>query len=148
MADAKLSHVPEFRDPTARVFLTDKGARSLARSARLAAVGGRGFRLEMARAMADMIGLRTAAIDTAVENAIGNGARQLVILGAGYDGRAWRMPALPLTGMPPISARCTGTPSTSTSSSNGSSKPSRPRTVLAAASQSSGLSSYSASTGK
>jgi methyltransferase (TIGR00027 family) len=94
MADAQLSHVPEFRDPTARVFLTEKGARSLARSARLAAARGRGFRLEMARAVADMIGLRTVAIDTAVESAIANGAPQLVILGAGYDGRAWRMPAL------------------------------------------------------
>ena len=44
--------------------------------------------------MADMIALRTAAIDTAVRDAIAGGAKQLVILGAGYDGRAWRMPEL------------------------------------------------------
>jgi methyltransferase (TIGR00027 family) len=94
MADAALSHVPDFRDPTARVFLTEKGSRSLASSTALAQAGGRSFRLEMARSMADMIGLRTVAIDTAVRAAIGNGARQLVILGAGYDGRAWRMPEL------------------------------------------------------
>jgi methyltransferase (TIGR00027 family) len=48
----------------------------------------------MARAMADMIALRTAAIDTAVRDAITAGATQLVILGAGYDGRAWRMSEL------------------------------------------------------
>ncbi len=48
----------------------------------------------MARVMADMIALRTAAIDTAVRDAIAAGATQLVILGAGYDGRAWRMPEL------------------------------------------------------
>jgi methyltransferase (TIGR00027 family) len=48
----------------------------------------------MARAMANMIALRTAAIDAAVGDAIERGARQLVILGAGYDGRAWRMPEL------------------------------------------------------
>jgi len=41
-----------------------------------------------------MIALRTAAIDTAVRDAIAAGAMQLVILGAGYDGRAWRMPEL------------------------------------------------------
>jgi len=48
----------------------------------------------MARGMGDMLGLRTAAIDVAVRDAIANGATQLVILGAGYDGRAWRMPEL------------------------------------------------------
>lgn len=94
MADAQLSHVPEFRDPTARVFLTEKGIRSLATTTQLAKEGRRTFRLEMARAMADMIGLRTVAIDSAVRQAIAGGAQQLVILGAGYDGRAWRMPEL------------------------------------------------------
>jgi methyltransferase (TIGR00027 family) len=42
--------------------------------------------------MADMIALRTAAIDSGVRDAVAGGAKQLVILGAGYDGRAWRMP--------------------------------------------------------
>lgn len=45
----------------------------------------------MARGMADLMALRTTAIDTAVREALGRGATQLVILGAGYDGRAWRM---------------------------------------------------------
>ena len=92
VADAGLSHVPEFRDPTARVFLNEKGKQSLAKTMHAARKGG--IRLESARVMADLIALRTAAIDTAVRDAIAAGATQLVILGAGYDGRAWRMPEL------------------------------------------------------
>ena len=92
LADAGLSHVPGFRDPTARVFLNEKGKRSLAKTMHAARKGG--IRLESARVMADLIALRTAAIDTAVRDAIAAGATQLVILGAGYDGRAWRMPEL------------------------------------------------------
>lgn len=38
--------------------------------------------------------LRTAAIDDAVRRSIAEGARQLVVLGAGLDARAWRMPEL------------------------------------------------------
>ena len=91
MADAGLSHVPDFRDPTARVFLNDKGKQSVARIEQTAQAGMGGMRLEMARVMADLIALRTSAIDTAVRDAIAAGATQLVILGAGYDGRAWRM---------------------------------------------------------
>src|SRR5512132_47791 len=94
MADAGLSHVRDFRDPTARVFLNEKGKRSLAKTEHAAREGKRGMALEMARVMADMIALRTAAIDTAVRDAIAAGATQFVILGAGYDGRAWRMPEL------------------------------------------------------
>jgi methyltransferase (TIGR00027 family) len=94
LADAGLSHVPDFHDPTARVFLNAKGKRSLTKTERAAREGRRGIGIEMARVMADMIALRTAVIDTAVRNAIAGGATQLVILGAGYDGRAWRMPEL------------------------------------------------------
>ncbi|MDQ6633682.1 MAG: class I SAM-dependent methyltransferase [Gemmatimonadota bacterium] len=94
VADAGLSHVPDFHDPTARVFLSEKGKRSLAKTEGAARNGKRGIELEMARVMADLMALRTAAIDTAVRDAIANGATQLVILGAGYDGRAWRMPEL------------------------------------------------------
>jgi methyltransferase (TIGR00027 family) len=94
IADAGLSHVPDFRDPTARVFLTEKGKRSLAKTTAAAGEGKRSVGLEMARVMADLIALRTAAIDAAVRDAIAIGATQLVILGAGYDGRAWRMPEL------------------------------------------------------
>jgi methyltransferase (TIGR00027 family) len=94
LADAGLSHVPDFHDPTARVFLNAKGKRSLTKTERADREGRRGIGIEMARVMADMIALRTAVIDTAVRNAIAGGATQLVILGAGYDGRAWRMPEL------------------------------------------------------
>ena len=94
LADAGLSHVPDFRDPTARVFLNEKGKRTLAKIERVAREGKRVFGLDGARVMANLIGLRTAVIDTAVRDAIANGATQLVILGAGYDGRAWRMPEL------------------------------------------------------
>ena len=94
MADAGLSHVANFHDPTARVFLSDKGRRSLTKTEQAYRAGARSWRVEMARAMADMIGLRTAAIDAAVRDAIAEGARQLVILGAGYDGRAWRLSEL------------------------------------------------------
>lgn len=94
VADTGLSHVPDFHDPTARVFLSAKGKRSLAKIEDAVRVGKRGTRVEMARVMSDMIALRTAAIDRAVRDAIAGGVRQLVILGAGYDGRAWRMPEL------------------------------------------------------
>jgi methyltransferase (TIGR00027 family) len=50
--------------------------------------------IEAARVAADIMALRTSAIDSAVRDAIAAGATQLVILGAGYDGRAWRMPEL------------------------------------------------------
>ena len=94
VADAGLSHVPAFRDPTARVFLNEKGKQSLARIERAGRDGKGGLRLQAARAMGDLMALRTVAIDVAVRDAIVRGARQLVILGAGYDGRAWRMPEL------------------------------------------------------
>ena len=91
MADAGLSHIPDFRDPTARIFLNERGRRSLAKTEQTARNGTGGMRFEMARVMADMIALRTATIDAAVRDAIAAGTKQLVILGAGYDGRAWRM---------------------------------------------------------
>ena len=91
LADAGLSHVPGFRDPTARVFLTEKGKRSFEKTEGAFREGKRGLAPDAARVMADLIALRTTAIDTAVRNAIASGATQLVILGAGYDGRAWRL---------------------------------------------------------
>jgi methyltransferase (TIGR00027 family) len=94
LANAGLSHVPNFSDVTARVFLSEKGKRSLAKTERAARRPNRSVSVEMARVMADMIALRTAAIDAAVRKAIEGGATQLVIAGAGYDGRAWRMPEL------------------------------------------------------
>lgn len=94
LADLGLSHVPNFHDPTARFFLNDKGKESLAKVEQGARAERPGFRVQAARGMADMIALRTAAIDAGVRSAIAAGATQLVILGAGYDGRAWRMSEL------------------------------------------------------
>ena len=94
MADLGISHVPSFHDPTAHAFLNEKGKKSLAKVADATRAGKRSMQLEMARGMADILGLRTVAIDKAVREAIAGGAKQLVILGAGYDGRAWRMPEL------------------------------------------------------
>jgi methyltransferase (TIGR00027 family) len=94
MADLGISHVPEFHDPTARLFLTDKSREQLAKMERLIRSGAKGMRIEYAKVMSDMMALRTSAIDAAVREAITRGAKQLVILGAGYDGRAWRMPEL------------------------------------------------------
>jgi methyltransferase (TIGR00027 family) len=94
IADVGISHVADFHDPTARVFLNEKGKQNLAKIERATRVGQRSMRLEMARGMADIMALRTAAIDKAVRDAIAGGAKQVVILGAGYDGRAWRMPEM------------------------------------------------------
>ena len=94
LADAGLSHIPDFRDPTARVFLTEKGEKSFAKTERAFRDGQRGLAANAARVMADLMALRTTAIDTAVRDAIAGGATQLVILGAGYDGRAWRLSEL------------------------------------------------------
>lgn len=94
LADLGLSHIPGFSDPTARVFLNDKSRQALDKIERAKKTGVRSARYEMARGMADMLGLRTSAIDESVRSAIASGATQLVILGAGYDGRAWRMPEL------------------------------------------------------
>jgi len=44
--------------------------------------------------MIDHMVLRTAAIDAHLVQAIASGIEQVVILGAGLDARAWRMPAL------------------------------------------------------
>src|SRR5207244_5763641 len=70
------------------------GKQSLARIEDGIRAGKSSRRLEMSRVMADLMALRTSAIDAAVRDALAAGATQLVILGAGYDGRAWRMSEL------------------------------------------------------
>jgi methyltransferase (TIGR00027 family) len=44
--------------------------------------------------LVDHVELRTRAIDAALREAVDAGVRQLVVLGAGLDARAWRMPEL------------------------------------------------------
>src|SRR4051812_23057954 len=60
IADLGLSHIPGFSDPTARIFLSDKGKSSLAKIEAALQEGKKSSRVEMSRVMADMIGLRTA----------------------------------------------------------------------------------------
>jgi methyltransferase (TIGR00027 family) len=44
--------------------------------------------------LVDHAELRTLALDAVVRDAVADGVRQLVVLGAGLDARAWRMPEL------------------------------------------------------
>ncbi|MGH1341460.1 MAG: class I SAM-dependent methyltransferase [Nannocystales bacterium] len=44
--------------------------------------------------LVDHLDLRTRAIDRELEDAVRSGARTMVILGAGFDGRAYRLPCL------------------------------------------------------
>jgi methyltransferase (TIGR00027 family) len=85
--------VASFADPTALPLLPDD-ARARVERFRAATVP-KGFRARFAHEFLDrrskMMVARTVAIDDAVRAA---DAPQLVILGAGLDGRAWRMPEL------------------------------------------------------
>jgi methyltransferase (TIGR00027 family) len=82
-----------FDDPTAMQMLSD-GERApveRARSAEPPQRAGDRMEYEMLRANAEVIVPRTLAIDDAVRTRL---TAQLVILGAGLDGRAWRMSEL------------------------------------------------------
>jgi methyltransferase (TIGR00027 family) len=94
VADVGGSHVPDFHDPTARAFLNAKAQRRLEKIRKRLENDTDGTGLTFARAGADLMALRTSAIDAAVRESVARGARQLVIVGAGYDGRAWRMKEL------------------------------------------------------
>jgi methyltransferase (TIGR00027 family) len=92
--DTGLSHVPEFHDATARRMLPPRWSKRLERAERRLQRGGRSAMLELARHGADMVVLRTLIIDAYVRDAFAQGARQFVVLGAGLDGRPYRLPEL------------------------------------------------------
>lgn len=92
--DLGLSHVSGFRDPTARHMLAPGWAKRLARTEEKLKRGKPSLGLEAARHGADMMALRTLVIDEHVRKAVREGKRQLVILGAGLDGRPYRMTEL------------------------------------------------------
>jgi len=94
VADVGASHVRDFRDPTARVFLKEKVLRRLAKTEQQVKSGHETMTLGFARVSADLMALRTSTIDAAVRTAVARGTTQVVILGAGLDGRAWRMTEL------------------------------------------------------
>ncbi|GAA0272888.1 SAM-dependent methyltransferase [Cryptosporangium japonicum] len=84
-----------FSDSYARLFLPP-GYRAAARAARFRPVGRRlehyiDSRWGGPRASAVV---RTRLIDDWVADAVGRGARQALVLGAGFDSRAYRLPAL------------------------------------------------------
>jgi methyltransferase (TIGR00027 family) len=92
LADSDAS-IPTFSDPTAFALLP-KDARDRVERVRsgvapkgLRGAIDRGYLVRLSKVMA----ARTLAIDDAVRKAA---SRELVILGAGLDGRAWRMPEL------------------------------------------------------
>ncbi len=88
MADAGMTHAKDFRDP-ARALLSRRWSllfRLMERRARHPARAG----LEAGDTMA----LRTMILDAHLVEALDRGAKQLVILGAGSDGRAFRLPGL------------------------------------------------------
>lgn len=81
-----------FLDPTALELLPER-ARAMVEAHRAGppkSLRAR-FRYEFMVARAAMMAVRTVVVDEAVRDA---GAPQVVILGAGFDGRAWRMPEL------------------------------------------------------
>jgi methyltransferase (TIGR00027 family) len=93
-ADAGLAHVTGFHDPTARKMLPPAWAKRFARTEERARRGVRSSMVEAVRYGADNIALRTWVIDAHLRDAIERGARQLVLLGAGLDGRAYRLKEL------------------------------------------------------
>ena len=85
--------VKEFDDPTALQLLPDEARARVERFREEARVGERpkSFEHAMLEFRASMMIARTVAIDEAIRSAANP---QLVLLGAGLDGRAWRMPEL------------------------------------------------------
>ncbi len=82
----------EFSDPTALALLPEESRKMVEAHRRGPPKGVRArFGYEFMVARAAMMAVRTVLVDEAVRTAA---SRQVVILGAGLDGRAWRMPEL------------------------------------------------------
>lgn len=84
-------HGVAFDDPTASRFLPAESRALVTKFHEEAKSGKKSFSHAFLEARARMMLVRTRAIDDAVKGAR---APQVVILGAGFDGRAWRMPEL------------------------------------------------------
>ncbi len=93
LANDGFTTVPRFHDPGARQLLSPVWSACYRVASRLTK---RAPPARRARGMAqlDVITLRVAAIDAEIEAAVAGGCRQLVILGAGMDTRAFRLEAL------------------------------------------------------
>lgn len=98
-ARAVATHEPELarvcQDPWAERLLPDPIGAAITRAAR-SRMAPRLFTLLRAglRGMADHMALRTRLIDEAVAEGVEQGARQLVVVGAGLDSRAHRLSSL------------------------------------------------------
>jgi methyltransferase (TIGR00027 family) len=84
-------------DDPAAAALIPPGLRALVRAGSRLPFGSRSLHRALGVASLGLtygIPLRTAAIDDAVRRSVHEGVEQLVLLGAGLDARAWRMPEL------------------------------------------------------
>ena len=89
-----LTGVPGFVDPTAAPLLPSPFAEAYRAVAWLDAHGQRARLYRLWSGWFDAVPLRTLAIDAELREGLERGAAQVVILGAGLDGRAWRVPEL------------------------------------------------------
>jgi methyltransferase (TIGR00027 family) len=97
LAHEGFTTVPGFSDPYARALLSPGWARAFDAALRRAR-GAPKRVIEAVLAELDVIPLRVASIDAELASAVAAGCRQVVLLGAGLDTRAYRMKAL--SGLP------------------------------------------------
>ncbi len=93
LADRGYTTVPSFQDPVSARLLPRRWAAILALALRAWRRADPKV-LRPAIAQLDVIPLRVARIDMELERAIGAGCRQVVLLGAGLDARAFRLSSL------------------------------------------------------
>jgi methyltransferase (TIGR00027 family) len=93
LADGGATSIPGFHDPIARRMLGRTGRWMLGRTERRMARMSPAERMRFGRAF-EGVTLRVATIDRELVRAAADGVRQVVILGAGFDTRAWRMAEL------------------------------------------------------
>jgi methyltransferase (TIGR00027 family) len=91
LGDQGLTSVPNFSDPGARQLLTGPFWRFMLSRGDILAKSPQGKTASGMRPWIDGLLMRVAFIDAAI---VASGARQVVIVGAGLDTRAWRLPAL------------------------------------------------------
>ncbi|MBK7862244.1 MAG: SAM-dependent methyltransferase [Archangiaceae bacterium] len=83
-----------FADPVAKSLLDESWRTRLERTRHRIETRPENRLSKLSRSAADLMALRTLAIDGPVNAELSKGTRQLVILGAGLDARAWRLTAL------------------------------------------------------
>jgi methyltransferase (TIGR00027 family) len=91
LADLGLTRVPDFSDPAAAKLLDGPLWRLMLKGAGALAREPQSVLARRMRPYVDGLVLRVAFIDAVIQ---ASGVRQVVILGAGLDTRAWRLPAL------------------------------------------------------